>query len=107
MAQARNKAAVVKGILYPSDKDIKAVVASLQRKVRTDPKMAQEFKRDPRRFLAGSGLNEDVQSELLREMGMKARVKLALCLCTDCCRTCWCTDCCITDINITRYIGVE
>jgi hypothetical protein len=107
MAQARNKAAVVKGILYPSHEDIKAVVASLQRKVRTDPKMAQEFKKDPRRFLAGSGLNEDVQSELLREMGMKARVKLALCLCTDCCRTCWCTDCCITDINITRYIGVE
>jgi|ERR1700679_1874877 hypothetical protein len=104
MKQKKDKSAVIKGILYPSDKDIKAVVASLQRKVRKDPKMAQEFKRDPRRFLVGSGLNEDVQGESLREMGLKARDKLALCFCTGCCTTCWCTDCCITEINITRLV---
>jgi hypothetical protein len=104
MAQLKNKTAVVKGILYPGDKDIKAVVASLQRKVKADPKMAKQFKKDPRRTLAAFGLNEDVQTELLRDMGMKTSARLAFCICTDCCKTCWCTDCCITDINITRFL---
>jgi hypothetical protein len=104
MAQPRSKAAVVKGILYPSNKDIKSVVASLQRKVKTDRAMAKQFKKDPRRTLASFGLNEDVQRELLQEMGMKTSARLAFCVCTDCCKTCWCTDCCITDINITRFM---
>jgi hypothetical protein len=95
---------VIKGVLYPSDEHVKSVVASLQRKVKADPKMAKQFKKDPRRTLAALGLNEDIQVELLREMGMKSNARLSWCVCTDCCKTCWCTACCITDINITRYI---
>jgi hypothetical protein len=105
MAKTRDKSAVVNGVLYPSSKDIKAIVTSLQRKVAEDPNMAKLFKKDPRRTLATLGLNEDVQSELLREMNIKlTRALLSWCICTECCKTCWCTACCITDINITNRL---
>jgi|SRR5580692_8643620 hypothetical protein len=102
MAQSRDEATVIKGVLYPSSKDIKAIVTSLQRKVKADPAIAKLFKKDPRRTLATFGLNEDVQSELLREMGVKgtAAVLPKWCICTACCKTCWCTGCCITNIHI-------
>jgi len=95
---ARDKAVVIKGILYPSNKDVKAIVASLQRKVKADPTIAKQFKKDPRRTLAAFGLNEDVQTELLRDMGLKTTARW--CICTDCCKTCWCTACCITDVVV-------
>jgi hypothetical protein len=100
----KDKSAVIKGFLYPSEKDIKSVVASLQRHIKTDPNMAKQFKRDPRRTLGSFGLNEDVQRELLQDMGLKTRASLEWCICTGCCDTCWCTGCCITNINITRLI---
>jgi hypothetical protein len=80
------------------------IISSLQLKVKTDPHIAQQFKKDPRRTLAAFGLNEDVQIELLREMGIKTSARLSWCACTDCCNSCWCTGCCITEINITRLI---
>jgi stage V sporulation protein SpoVS len=102
--QRKDKAAVIKGVLYPSGKDIQTIVASLQRKLKTDPKTAERFKKNPRRMLAAFGLNEDLQRELLGEMGLKTSTTLEWCVCTDCCNTCWCTGCCITEINITRVI---
>jgi hypothetical protein len=103
MAQSREKATVIKGALYPSSKDISTIVKSLQKRVVEDPNVAKLFKKDPRRTLATLGLNEDVQSELLREMSVKTTsAMLGWCICTECCKTCWCTACCITDINITN-----
>lgn len=104
MAKPKTESAVLKGILYPSHQDIKAVVAAVQRKVKADPKIARQFKNNPRSFLAAAGLNEDIQRELLSEMGMKATKAAAWCICSSCCKTCWCTACCITEINITRYL---
>ena len=98
MAQSGDKTTVIKGLLYPSDKDIKAIVTSLQSKVKKDPRIAKQFQKDPRRTLAALGLNEDVQTELLRDMGLKTALRF--CICTGCCDTCWCTGCCITDISI-------
>lgn len=105
MASPKTKSAVVKGVLYPSHADIKSVVSSIQRKVKANPKVAAQFKKNPRGFLASAGLNEDVQRELLSEMGMKSSKLLSWCVCTDCCKTCWCTACCITNVNITRYLA--
>ena len=99
MAQSGDTATVIKGLLYPSHQDIKTIITSLQRKVKTDPKIAKQFKKDPRNTLAALGLNEDVQHELLRDMGLQS-VALNICICTACCKTCWCTACCITDISI-------
>ena len=102
MAQpARDQTTVVKGILFPSNEDIKKIVSSLRRKVKTDPKIASQFKKDPRRTLGALGLNEDVQVELLRDMGVKAPALRAWCICTDCCKTCWCSACCVTDVGIS------
>jgi hypothetical protein len=104
MPTPKTKSTVVKGVLYPSHTDVKSVVASIQRRVKADRKTAAQFKKNPRSFLASAGLNEDVQRELLGEMGMKAASRLSWCICTDCCKTCWCTACCITDVNITNYL---
>jgi hypothetical protein len=99
--QPRNKTAVVKGILYPSDKDIKAIVASLQRKVKAHPELAKQFKKDPRRTLGAFGLNEDVQRELLQDTGINTSVRLEWCVCTGCRKPCWCTACCMTDATFS------
>jgi hypothetical protein len=98
VAQSGDKATVINGVLYPSYKDIKTIVTSLRRKVKADPHIAKQFKKDPRRTLAAFGLNEDVQNELLRDMGLKTALRF--CICTGCCDTCWCTGCCITSISI-------
>lgn len=98
MKQHKDKAAVIKGVLYPSDDHIKAVVASLRRRVKADPKLAKQLRKDPRRSLAAFGLNEDVQRELLRDMGVKTKAGLDFCVCTHCCFTCYCTQCCTTEM---------
>lgn len=105
--RSRSTAKVIKGVLYPSNEDIKSIVASLQRKVKTDPKVARLLKKDPRRTLAAFGLNEDVQRELLRDMGMKARIRPEWCICTECCFTCYCTSCCTTEVCIGSIIDIN
>jgi len=105
MAGLGDKTTVIKvrevgSLLYPSRKDIKTIVTSLQRKVKTDGRIAMQFRKDPRRTLAALGLNEDVQTELLRDMGLRTVARW--CICTGCCKTCWCTACCITNIIIRR-----
>jgi hypothetical protein len=97
----QEKAVFSKGAFYPSNDDIKKIVKSLQKKVREDRKVAKLFKKDPRRTLANFGVNEDVQSQLLKEMDLATPAALRWCICTDCCKTCWTTACCITKIVIT------
>jgi hypothetical protein len=100
MAQPGENTSVVKGSLFAGHNDIKSIVANLQKTVKADPKIAAKFKSDPRGVLAALGLNEDLQRELLRDMGIQQ--PLGICWFTDCIHTCWCTKCCITHLVVAE-----
>jgi len=92
--------AVVKGVVAPSLADVKKVVTRLRKEVNTNPALAKKFKKDPRGVLSAFGLNEDVQNELLRDMGVTGNA--AICWFTECYHTCWFTKCVFTHLVVEK-----
>jgi hypothetical protein len=100
MAANVDKTSVINGVLSPSKADVDKIVARLQAEIKSNPKVAAQFKANPRATLGAFGLNEDVQHELLRDMGVAAAA--SICVFTDCIHTCWFTKCYVTHIVITK-----
>jgi hypothetical protein len=88
---------VTKGALFPGAQDVAKIVKNLQTQIQVDPKLAKNFKSNPRGVLGALGLNEDVQTELLRDAGITAALP---CVFTKCIHTCWFTKCILTHIVI-------
>jgi hypothetical protein len=101
MARPGDKTEIVDGVIYPSKADVEKVVAKLQSEVKSNPKIAEKFKTNPRGTLAAFGLNEDVQNELLHDMHIKP-VEGEWCIITSigCLQTCWFTACALTNVHI-------
>jgi hypothetical protein len=99
MGKIRPTTVVKKGAIFPSTEDVKKVVAKLRRELKDDPRKYAKFKRNPRAFLGALGLAEDVQNELINDMGLPST---ALCIFTNCIHTCWFTKCVLTKIVIKR-----
>ena len=85
---------VKKGRVVPDTATIRKVAKFLATELKTDKKLAAQFKRDPRGVLGGRGLPFDVQTELLSDFGRPARISI-------CEITCICSGCCVTSINIS------
>jgi hypothetical protein len=100
MAAPGTRATVIKGVVYPSRAQVNQVVAQLKSQLAASPQQAEQFKKDPRSVLAAFGLNEDVQRELLQDMGTTAAA--SICVFTDCYHTCWFTKCYVTHIVIVK-----
>jgi len=101
MATPRDTTVVVKGVISPSKDDVKKVVERIQSEIKANPKFAQQFSQNPRATIAAFGLNEDVQHELIRDMGVSGAAALP-CVFTECIHTCWFTDCIITHITTKK-----
>lgn len=87
---------VVNGHIMPDLNTIRQVSDAILREVTTNPAAEQEFRRNPRRYLANRGLSVDLQRELLRDAGAPARQwQDIICGWTcgtgteGCCFTCW------------------
>jgi hypothetical protein len=91
------------GVLVPNGPAIRQITGKLQERILSDPQLQARFYENPRAVLASVGLNEEIQSEILRvdqdfagsPFFAGARVEdwciTTVCCCTSCCRSCWIT----------------
>jgi hypothetical protein len=93
VAKAKN------GVIVPSEEDVKKVIAKLRREMKGNPRRFAAFKRNPRAMLGALGLNEDVQAELIREMGLATALP---CIFTNCHITCIFTKCISTRLILMK-----
>jgi len=65
------RAIVFKGVLVPDADSVRSMLYTLGERMKTDTKLAEQFKKDPERVLGNIGLCADIQTEVLAAQGIE------------------------------------
>jgi hypothetical protein len=94
------------GVVVANAAGVRLVLNSLRGKMKRDEGLKRRFQDNPRQVLGSVGLNEEIQSEILRELPKlntgDTEIKASWCWCTGCC----CTNCCLVSNCSGGSIGL-
>ena len=92
----------VNGYIVPDHNTILAVLQVIMNEIRLNSLSQQQFRQNPRLYLGLRGLNVDLQTELMRDLGALFQHYepcqfTTVCAWTDCALTCVVTECAVTN----------
>jgi hypothetical protein len=94
------------GVVVANAAGVRLVLNGLREKMKRDEALKRRFQDNPRQVLGSVGLNEEIQSEILRELPKLStgggEIQASWCWCTGCC----CTNCCLVSNCSGGSIGL-
>jgi hypothetical protein len=91
---------LVNGALVPDADTVRSMLWTLSQKMKDDPRLAEAFRTDPHRVLGEIGLNNEIQRQAIKDLGVELPEG---CVFSDCVLTDYCiaTNCFVTNIVVS------